>query len=360
MRFKLGVLLFFTLSILAFGIYMLAYAQDDVRVEIKVDEGETPRGEGVMIIKDVQSSDDGESPRPKVFIMSEDGKNMTKVDEGEIDKGGGNKRFEKKANQEERQRMRQESREGMKEEAMQKNASPDSDSAKKMRENSPNIVKEQAKNAAAQKEQAKTQVPASDEDKLRQYLSAISEKNLFLPLGTVKREEKASYAVTAIISNTSEESKPKAIIEQTGTNNSYYVSEGDNLVGEEKVTDIEESMVKVNRSGEEMTLQLGVGTQGGGGRKGGGGGQRRGGAPGGASDGGKTASSIEKPQSGGSPNLDNLPPMVRKMLEERGISIEDLKNNPDLQEKLKAEFQQRFGGRGQRSGGPEVQQIRPR
>jgi len=48
------------------------------------------------------------------------------------------------------------------------------------------------------------------------------------------------------------------------------------------------------------------------------------------------------------------------MLEERGISIEDLKNNPDLQEKLKAEFQQRFGGRGQRSGGPEVQQIRPR
>jgi len=353
-RFKLGVLLFFTLSILAFGIYMMAFAQDDVRVEIKVDEGETPRGGDVMIIQ----ADDGESPRPQIIRRLEDG-TMIRVDEGETDEGDV-KLFEGSSNREERQRTRQEFRERMKNEAMQKNASPDADSAKKMPENAPNIVKEQEKNAPAQKEQAKTQVPVSDEDKLRQYLIAISEKNLFLPLGTVKREQKTAYAVTAIISNTSKEARPKAIIEQTGTNKSYYVSEGDNLVGEEKVTDIEEDMVKVDRSGEEMTLKLGVGTQGGG-QKGGGGGPRGTGAPGGASPGGKTASRTKRPQSGGAPNLDNLPPMVRKMLEEKGISIEDLKNNPDLQQKLKEEFQQKFEGRGQRSGGRGIQmEVRPK
>ena len=193
-------------------------------------------------------------------------------------------------------------------------------------------------------------------------MSVIAEKNLFMPLGSVNKEQKAAYAVTAVISNTTNQSAPKAIIEQVGTNKSFYVSEGDMVAGEAKVTDIEENQVKLDRSGEQMTLNLGEGTRGGGG-PGGPGGPHGEGVKGGqpkGEGGRKGGSRVEKP-SGNMPSMDNLPPFVRKILEERGISMEDLQNNPELREKIKNEVMQRFGGDGPGPDAPRrMQEARPK
>jgi hypothetical protein len=82
-------------------------------------------------------------------------------------------------------------------------------------------------------------------------------------------------------------------------------------------------------------------------RGGGGEGQR------GSSGGKKGESRNDKPAgaSGGDNfNPDDIPPFVKQMLEQQGISIEDLKNNPDLREKVRQQFQQRFGGGGAEGG----------
>jgi len=84
-------------------------------------------------------------------------------------------------------------------------------------------------------------------------------------------------------------------------------------------------------------LKLGIGTQGGEGRV-----PREGGQRGNlrSPDGNRRAQSRQDRAARGSDdfNADNIPDFVKKMLGERGISIEELKNNPDLREKLKSEF----------------------
>lgn len=52
----------------------------------------------------------------------------------------------------------------------------------------------------------------------------------------------------------------RAIIEEIGGKESYYVSEGDIFADEIKVVDIDGQVVKLDRSGENMELRLGDGT----------------------------------------------------------------------------------------------------
>lgn len=169
-----------------------------------------------------------------------------------------------------------------------------------------------------------------------------------MPLGSGRKEQKPSYVLTGVISSDSGKSDNKAIIEQAGGQKSYFVSSGETVEGDTKVTEIDEWQVKMNRSGEQMTLKLGEGTHSGaiqGSRGGGGGGGGEGQR--GPSGGRKGESRTDKPAgvSGGDNfNPDDIPPFVKQMLQQQGISIEDLKNNPDLREKLKQQFQQRFGG----------------
>jgi hypothetical protein len=203
------------------------------------------------------------------------------------------------------------------------------------------------------------------DDGLSRYMNVVVKNNLFLPLGSGGEERRSSYALTAVISNTSAESNDKAIIEERGGGKSYYVSEGDTFADDIKIEEIDEEVVKLNRSGEKEELRLGEGT-GGGGRRGGGGGRRPGGAPGGEGRPGESNSQEGGSNRGGQENFDpdSIPPFARRILEERGISIDELRNNPDLRESLRREFEQRFrssgGGRQRRSERVSPNRVRRR
>ncbi len=187
---------------------------------------------------------------------------------------------------------------------------------------------------------------------LERYTSIIVKKNLFRNLGSGDEKKKTSYALTAVISDSSGESRNKAIIEQQGGGASYYVYEGDTFADEMEVIDIEDKLVKLNKSGEEMTLTLGEGSGGsggGGGHRDGGGGRRGGGDPPKPGGGGGNRRGGRRGRGGGGRggggfDASKLPPFARKILEDRGISIEELQNNPELQRELRREFRGRFSG----------------
>lgn len=180
---------------------------------------------------------------------------------------------------------------------------------------------------------------------LQSYIDIIVKKNLFMPLGSGSEAPKPNYALTAVISDTPNKPQPKAIIEQIGANRGFYVSVGDTFADGAKVIEIDERTAKIERSGEELTLSLGVGTQSGGRPRGDFRGQRVEQRQPGSE---RRAESRQMRSEIASNNFDpnNIPPFVRKMLEDRGISIEELQNNPDLREKLRSEFMQRFRGGG--------------
>jgi len=178
---------------------------------------------------------------------------------------------------------------------------------------------------------------------LKRYLDTVVNKNLFLPLGTGPEEKKSSYAVTGVISSNNR-NNDKAIIEEIGSRKGYYVSEGDRFAENVEVVEISEMSVKLNRSGEQMSLRLGEGTSKG--AWGGGGGGPRGGRPGGEEKRPDVANVSERQNRRGSgqDNFDpsQIPPFALEILKQRGISIEDLKNNPDLREKLRSEFMEQI------------------
>ena len=202
------------------------------------------------------------------------------------------------------------------------------------------------------------------DDGLSRYMDVVVKNNLFLPLGSGGEERRSSYALTAVISDTSSESTNKAIIEERGGGKSYYVSEGDTFADDIKVEEIAEEVVRLDRSGDREELRLGEGTSGGG-RRGGGEGRRPGGAPGGERGPGESNRPEGGPNRGGQGDFDpnNIPPFARRMLEERGISIDELRNNPDLRESLRREFEQRVRGGGERRqfrGSERISQDRVR
>ncbi|MFC1712083.1 hypothetical protein ACFL6S_00375 [Candidatus Poribacteria bacterium] len=186
---------------------------------------------------------------------------------------------------------------------------------------------------------------------LERYTSIIVKKNLFLQLGSGDEKRGPSYALTAVISDTSDRSNDKAIIEQQGGGSSYYLSQGDTFAGGIELVDIEDDKVKLDNSGEEMTLNLGEGAgggdrRGGGGRGRGGGGRRGAGGGNRPSGGGGEGNKGAPPNMGGGGNFDasQLTPNIRRVLQERNISMEQLRNNPQLQQELRREFMRSRGG----------------
>ena len=183
--------------------------------------------------------------------------------------------------------------------------------------------------------------PADEE--LKHYMDAVVKNNLFLPLGSGGEEKETAFALTAVISNTSDGSDSKAIIEERSGSESYYVSEGDTFADEIEVVDIDEQIVKLDRSGKEEELKLGEGTESRS-RRG-----RRGGGRSGAEGERRLGGERERPEGdsrpgGGSDDFDpsRIPPPIRRMLEERDISIDELRRNPELREELRREFEGSF------------------
>jgi len=186
---------------------------------------------------------------------------------------------------------------------------------------------------------------------IARYMDVVAKKNLFMPLGSGGEKKRTEFAVTAVMFNNSQPSNSKAIIEQQGGGKSYYVSEGDTFADKIEVVDIEDQVVKVNRSGKEEELKLGSGI--GGGRRGGGGRGRR---PN-KNAGGKDPRSNNKGSEGaarrdrdsGNRNFDPsmIPEPIKRIMKERGITFEQLRDNPDLQAEFRREMQQRFRGGGE-------------
>jgi hypothetical protein len=164
---------------------------------------------------------------------------------------------------------------------------------------------------ASAQEEVRGPEQASDHKDLRHYLDVVAGNNLFLPLGWAQEEKKTSYALSAAMSD-------RAIIEEIGGGESYYVSEGDTFADGIKVVDIDEQVVKLDRSGEYIELRLGEGT--GGGRRG----DRRS-RPGGEREqrpgrGGKPEGGFRPgPRSGYVPQLETM--------EKHGFKIEGLPEN---------------------------------
>jgi len=347
MLFRINVLILIVLCITVFG-YVIVSAQDNVRRVEKTDAVLTIDGD-VM----VEGPQNGGAQKTQIFIKSDDGKTII-IDANDSNANGGkraNKRSEKQGTSE--VKSLQKSPDMMQKEGLSPEKMKDAEANKKMR--GQNMGKEQAGTPAppgvsAQPQQNQPQGQASPDSGIQRYLNVILNKNLFMPLGSGRKEQKPSYVLTGVIANDSSKADNKAIIEQAGGQKSYFVSPGETVEGDTKVTEIDEWQVKMNRSGEQMTLKLGEGTRSGamqGSRGGGGEGQR------GSSGGKKGESRNEKPAgvSGGDNfNPDDIPPFVKQMLEQQGISIEDLKNNPDLREKIKQQFQQKFGGGGAEGG----------
>jgi len=327
------IFLFFCNILLAAFNYELLFAQErPVNNENR---------DGAVIIK--IEGDIGE-PSPKgdmIFINNEDGSNIV-IDERKASfnrQGKNDAESEKNGARAERRSERAGQRQRSREMNMmnsQETAFMKGTEATEQKQGTPEVKKENMAGIAGNASQRQQQADrAPSADKLQSYMDSIVKKNLFLPLGSGKEGPKQSYALTAVISNASNERK--AIIEQIGSNTGFYVSEGESFAGEAKVLNIQEKAVKVSRSGEELMLKLGIGTQGGEGRV-----PREGGQRGNlrSPDGNRRAQSRQDRAARGSDdfNADNIPDFVKKMLGERGISIEELKNNPDLREKLKSEF----------------------
>ena len=337
--FRVSILILTVLCITAYG-YFIASAQDNIqRVEVE------KKGEGaVMYIEKADGPQDGSEPKTQIFIKSEDGKTVI------MDANDSNVKSDKNATGKRSVQGRnftggqgQEFNRTMQKEGVSPKDMKKSDARNQNQEKAQNIGKEQGGTPAPNsgspqnQQQAKGQGPAPADEGINRYLNVILNKNLFLPLGSGRKEQKPSYVLTGVISNTAEKSNSKAIIEQAGGQNSFYVSTGDTFADGAKVTEINEWETKVDRSGEQMTLKLGEGTKSGGqGQMGGG--ESAKGAP---SDGGRKGRSRTDKPAATTDNFDasQIPPFIQKMLEQRGISIEDLKNNPDLREKLKQEFE---------------------
>jgi hypothetical protein len=341
--FRVSILILTVLCITAYG-YFIASAQDNIqRVEVE------KKGEGaVMYIEKADGPQDGSEPKTQIFIKSEDGKTVI------MDASDSNVKSDKNATGKRSVQGRsftggqgQEFNRTMQKEGVSPKDMKKSDARNQNQEKAQNIGKEQggtpAPNLPQNQQQAKGQGPAPADEGINRYLNVILNKNLFLPLGSGRKEQKPSYVLTGVISNTAEKSNSKAIIEQAGGQNSFYVSTGDTFADGAKVTEINEWETKLDRSGEQMTLKLGEGSRSGGQEQMGGfrGGESAKGAP--TGDGGKRGRNRQD-QNKVASTTDNfdasqIPPFILKMLEQRGISIEDLKNNPDLREKLKQEFE---------------------
>lgn len=296
------------------------------------------KGSGDVI---VETDDQSSGPERRIYIKTEGGDTVIKGSAEATPDSGSGKRADQERNTEERRARRQRFQGMMQKEGVPPEGMMNPEASKKLRERAEGVSPAQAEGIkpGAGPQPGTTGQPGppggtSLDEKIQRLINAIMSKNLFLPLGSGREEPKPSYALTAIISNTSEKPDGRAIIEQLGSQRSFYVSKDDTFADNAKVTDIEEWAVKVDRSGEQITLKLGEGTQGG--SFGGGGAKMRPGA------GGEKGRGFRSGGPGGVPggfDSSRVPPFVQKMLNERGISIEDLKNNPELQEKLRNEFE---------------------
>ncbi|MBD3180974.1 hypothetical protein GF312_01710 [Candidatus Poribacteria bacterium] len=304
--------------------------------EIQVDKGETLEIENFIIKDEVpveinndakyESIKSGQEAPPE----TSDG-NLPPEEESPERSGGGPGEFRKMLEEE-----------GLTPRDLRDNPELRKEIMKKMRQSMQNndLTDDIPENEGREGEKRRRRDEGNDnQDPIKAYIDAVVNKNLFMPLGSGGEKRKTSFSLTAVIASSDPDTSEKAIIEEEGGRKSYYVTEGDKFAGNLEVINIEDEVVKFERDGNEEEIRLGVGTSGGGRRAGGGFNNR----PQGRSDrgnrGGDSSRRDARRDDRDSFDASQIPPFARRMLEERGISIEELQNNPDLREKLRQEFE---------------------
>ena len=326
------------------GHSLIVSAQDtDVRVtsrsnvvNVEVDEGEVADDDIFIMEEEIIFIDD--------FDMEDESAETGEVD-ADAETPGDRKRRPTRGERPERSSedaFPPESLEIMEKEGISPEDLKDPEIAKKLREKVEQRRREEGKDGSQPEKKALTG--------LRRYTSIIVKKNLFLRLGSGGEKRGPEYALTAVLlSNNPEETENRAIIERKGGGESYYVVEGDTFAGGLEVVDIEDEAVKLDKSGEEITLSLGEGTSGGGG-----GGRRGGRSSGGGEEppsggGGNESRGGRSRRGGGGFDANNLPPRAREWMEEHGISMEEVMNDPEARQRAFRQFRQSMGG-GDRMG----------
>ncbi len=157
----------------------------------------------------------------------------------------------------------------------------------------------------------------------------IVEKNLFRPLGSGGEKKGPAFTLLGTIIAKGENTD-KAIILQHAKNETYYVAVGEK-VGQATVMEIAEKSVKLDKKGEEISLQVkNMAFLGG---KGGGKGGKGGGKGGGASP----SKNVSSSKGGGDKPSGDMRDRFRNM-------------SPDERRKAMQQFMQDQGGRGGRRG----------
>ena len=308
------------------GHSLIVSAQDtDVRVirssnvvNVDVDEGEVAEDD-IFIMEDIIYIDD--------FDMEDE---SAETGTGEAETPGDRKRRPTRGERPEgssEDAFPPESLEIMEKEGISPEDLKDPRIAKKLREKVEQRRREEGKDGSQPEKKALTG--------LRRYTSIIVEKNLFLRLGSGGEKRGAEYALTAVVlSNTPGATENRAIIERKGGGESYYLTEGETFAGGLELVDIEDKAVKLDKSGEEITLSLGEGTGGGGG----------GGGRGGRSFGGGGSRGEGPGPGGGGFDANDIPPRAWEWMKERGISLEEVKNDPEAMQRAIREFRESRGG----------------
>lgn len=350
--------LYFMLFFLLITVFSVAIPAQEAKVEIRVEKQESVKDGEVIIYSDgdVMLMDGKNAPGEKIQVEEFKG-DAVEINGNQIKIKGLQQNSESGVNQVEKPSS--ETRRMNREKEMSLDETKNLKAMRKAQEKMERKLNEGEKGSSEMSKPAEEYKRAVErpggankgagpgDEGLKRYLDAVVNKNLFLPLGSGPEEKKSSFAVTGLIStNTNSRKEDKAIIEEIGSNKGYYVSEGDKFAGNVEVLEIDNNVVKLDRSGEQMTLKLGEGTGGGrGGWSGGGGGRPSGGQERNRQEVSKKQETASRP-SGDNFDPSQIPPFALEILKQRGISIEELQNNPDLREKLRAEFTERFGGGG--------------
>lgn len=174
------------------------------------------------------------------------------------------------------------------------------------------------------------------------YQSIIT-KNLFRPLGWTYKKPGPSFMLCGIVSSSND---TKVLLQRQGSSEGYYVGVGDTIADGYKVEEITKNSVKLKKDGgEDTVLKLSAWVPRGGSAK-----PSFGSSPGGkpsAKRGGKKRSgSGERPSSSKkfTPPPGGLPPMIQKILDKEGLSIQDVMSNPALQKKLRSKYEPMMRG----------------
>lgn len=152
---------------------------------------------------------------------------------------------------------------------------------------------------------------------LPSFYEVIVRKNLFRPLGWSNTKQKPPFVLCGIVRSSSNK---KALIQKKGSSEGYYVGIGDTIALGYKVKEITEKKVLLKKDNQDLVLYFSDWVPQGGEAR-----QRLS-----FSTGGKPSSKLRLPEP---------PAVLKKILKKEGLTLEEIKRDASLREKLKRKYE---------------------